>query len=123
MPITRKIFVNPETHQIRPFWRGHLFLFDQPQAAIISSQQGNRLLSLFFIIEVIVRPTVTSGARWLANDLPIWWPLIQIALLTILVFWLVMKLAKLRPFTVGLYPWRCWSRTEKFYFLQILPIT
>ena len=123
MPIRREIFVNSETHQIRRFWRGHLFLFDQRQAPVISSKQGNRLLSLFVLIEVIVRPLVTSGARWLAIDLPMWWPLVQIAVLTTLVLWLVKRFANVRLFTLGLYQWRRWSRTEKLYFLQILPIT
>src|SRR6266852_853887 len=105
MNILRKIFVASETYQIRPFWRGQLFLFDQPRARKFSSQQGNRLLSVFFFLEAVVRPLATAGARWLTIDLPIWWPLVQVSVLTIVVLWLVMKFAKVPLSTLGLYSW------------------
>lgn len=120
--IARTSSVDSENYQFRHFWRGHLFLFEKPQVPIISSQQGNRLLYIFLFLE-IVRPLAAAGARWLTTDLPIWWPLVQVGVLTTLVSGLVMKFAKVRLFHLGLYPWRRWSKTEKVYFLQILPIS
>ena len=123
MNILRKILVASEPpYQIRPFWRGHLFLFDQPRAANISSQQGNWLLFVFFFLEVIVRPLATAGARRLSIDPAIWWPLVEVGVLTMLVFWLVTKF-KVRLSSLGLYSWLRWSKTEKLYLLQVLPIS
>ncbi|SRR6266404_304890 len=122
MNIARKLFVDSETSQVHPFWRGHLFLFDRQQAPNHSSQQGYRLLLVFLFSEVIMRPLVTASARWLAIADRSWWPLVQISLLTVLVCWLVINFARVRLSQLGLYSWLSWSRTEKFYFLQILPV-
>jgi membrane protease YdiL (CAAX protease family) len=122
MNIARKLFVDSETSRINPFWRGQLFLFDQPQAAAFSSPQGARLLLVFLFSEVIVRPLVAAGARWLTIADRNWWPLMQVSLLTVLVCWLVIKFTGMRLSQLGLYSWLRWSRTEKFYFLQILPV-
>jgi len=123
MNIARKIFVDSETSQINPFWRGHLFLFDQPQAPTFSSQQGTRLLLVFLFSEVIVRPLFAAGARWLAIADRNWWPLIKVSFLTVLVCGLVIYFAGVRLSQLGLYSWRRWSKTENFYFLQILPVS
>jgi len=123
MNIARKIFVDSETSQINPFWRGHLFLFDQPQAPTFSSQQGTRLLLVFLFSEVIVRPLFAAGARWLAIADRNWWPLIKVSFLTVLVCGLVIYFAGVRLSQLGLYSWLRWSKTEKFYFLQILPVS
>ena len=122
MNLARKIFVDSETSRISPIWRGQLFLFDHPQAPTFSSQQGTRLLLVFLFSEVIVRPLFSAGARWLTIADRNWWPLVQLSLLTVLVCWLVINFAGLRLSQLGLYSWLRWSRTEKFYFLQILPV-
>ena len=118
----RKIFVDRET-QVHPFWRGQLFLFDQPRVRTISSQQGSRLLFVFFFLEVIVRPLFAAGTRWLPIAEHKWWPLIQVGLLTVLVCWLVISFAKVHLSQLGLYSWLHWSKTERSYFLQIVPTT
>ena len=123
MNIARKIFFDSETSRISPFWRGHLFLFDQPQAPTFSSQQGTRLVLVFLFSEVIVRPLFAVGARWLAIADRNWWPLIKVSFLTVLVCGLVIYFAGVRLSQLGLYSWLRWSKTEKFYFLQILPVS
>lgn len=123
MNIIRKIFVDSETSQIRPFWRGQIFLFDKPQATTSSSPQGSKLLLIFLFLEVIVRPLSIAGARWLSLTDRHWWVLGQMTLLTMLVFWLVLSFAQVRLSQLGLYSWRHWSKIEKLYFLQILPIS
>src|SRR5216683_6977514 len=90
MNTARKIFFDSDTSRISPFWRGHLFLFDHPKAPAFSSQQGTRLLLLFFFAEVIMRPLFVAGARWLTITNRNWSPLVQVSLLTVLVCWLVI---------------------------------
>lgn len=123
MNLAQKIFVDSETSQVRPCWRGHLFLFGQPQVPTFSSQQGTKLLLVFLFFEVIVRPLLAAGARWLTVADRNWWLLLQLSLLTVLVCWLVINFAGVPLSQLGLYSWSRWSRTEKLYFLQILPIS
>src|SRR5713226_6722844 len=120
MNVARKIFFDSKNSQVGSFWRGHLFLFDQPQPPAFSSQQGTRLLLVFLLSEVIVRPLFAAGARWLTIADRSWWSLLQISLLTVLVCWLVINFARVRLSQLGLYSWLRWSRTEKFYLLQIV---
>ena len=120
MNIAQKIFFDSDTSRISPFWRGHLFLFDHPKAPTFSSQQGTRLVLVFLFSEVIVRPLFAAGARWLMIADRSWWSLLQISLLTVLVCWLVINFARVRLSQLGLYSWLRWSRTEKFYLLQIV---
>ena len=122
MTIAQKTFVDSEISRVSPFWRGHLFLFDQPQAPDFSARQSTRLLLVFLFSEVIVRPLFNAGARWLTIADRNWWPLVQMSLLTLLVCLLVVKVARVRLSQLGLYSWSRWSRTEKFYLLQIVPI-
>jgi len=56
MRISRKRFFDSEASPISPFWRGQLFLFDQPKAPTYSSRDGLRLLMVFLFLEGIVRP-------------------------------------------------------------------
>jgi membrane protease YdiL (CAAX protease family) len=122
MSIARKLFFDSETSQISPFWRGQLFLFDKPQVPSYSSREGSRLLLVFLFLEVIVRPLFDAGARWLTITARDWWPLMQLSLLTGLACCLVINFARVHLSQLGLYSWLRWSKTEKFYFLQIVPI-
>jgi len=122
MNIAQKIFFASETSEISAFWRGQLFLFDKPQIPAFSSQQGYRLLLVFLFLEVIVRPLFSAGTRWLNIGERNWWSLTQVSLLTVLVCWLVISFARVRLSELGLYSWLRWSKTEKFYLLQIVPI-
>ncbi len=46
----------------------------------------------------------------------------EVSLLTALVCWLVISFARVRLSQLGLYSWPTWSKTEKFYLMQIVPI-
>jgi len=70
-----------------------------------------------------VRPLFAAGARWLTIADRNWWPLIKVSFLTVLVCGLVVYFAGVRLSQLGLYSWLRWSKTEKFYFLQILPVS
>ena len=120
--MVQKVFIDPETSQLRPFWRGHLFLFDKPPAPAYPPQAGSKLLLLFVVLEFLLRPLLVAGARWLTLVDRAWWILAQVTLLVPLVGWLLTKFAGVRLSQLGLYQWRSWSKTEKLYFLQVIPI-
>jgi membrane protease YdiL (CAAX protease family) len=122
MPIARKRFFDSETSRISPFWRGQLFLFDQPQAPTYSSREGLRLLVVFLLLEGIMRPLLAVGARWLSIANRNWWSLMEVSVLTALACWLVISFARAPLSQLGLYSWFRWSKTEKYYLLQIVPI-
>jgi uncharacterized protein len=123
MNIARKLLFDSETSQISPFWRGQLLLFDRPRAPTYSSGEGLRLLFVFLFLEVIARPVFVAGARWLTTAGRDWWSLMQLSLLTGLACGLVIGFARVPLPQLGLYSWLRWSRTEKVYLLQIVPIT
>ena len=123
MRVARRRFFYSETSQINPFWRGQLLLFDRPRAPTYSSGKGLRLLLVFLFLEVIVRPLFSAGARWLSIAGLGWWSLIEVSLPTALGCWLVISFARVRLSQLGLHSWLHWSKTEKFYLLQIVPIT
>ena len=107
---------------IRPFWRGHLFLFGKPQATTYPSKAGLRLLSVFLFLELIVRPLLNVGARWLMIADYDWWPFVKVTILIGLACWLVTKFANVRLSQLGLYSWPRWSSIERVYFPQIMAI-
>ena len=108
--------------QIHPFWRAQLFLFDKPTARALTSQEGGRLLLIFLLMEAIIRLSLGAGSHWLAIYKLSWWPLAQVFLLTAIVFGLVISFAKVSFSNLGLYTWSKWSKTEKFYFFQTIPL-
>jgi uncharacterized protein len=122
MNTARNIFIDPQTSQLRPFWRSQLFLFDNPSAPVYSAREGSKLLLVFLLLEAIVRPLFAAGSQWLSVTEKIWWPLVQVTSLTILVCWLVTSFARVPLSQLGLYSWFRWSKTEKFYFLQTIPL-
>jgi membrane protease YdiL (CAAX protease family) len=125
MDLLRKVFIDRKDRkksQIRPFWRGHLFLFDRPSAPAYPSLAGTKLLAIFAVLEFIVRPLLVAAARWLTlADRP-WWTLVHVTTLTILAGWFVTGFAGVHLSQLGLRSWRSWSKTEKLYFLQVIPI-
>jgi len=77
---------------------------------------------IFLFLEVIVRPLVVVSARGLTIAERIWWPLVQVPTLTLLAGWLVLSFARVRLSQLGLYSWSQCSKTERFYFLQTIPL-
>ncbi len=108
--------------QIHPFWRGHLFLFHPPKVKTYSAQQGFKMLIVFGLMEFILRPLILFCSRWFEITDGYWWTLVNVTVLTILVCLLVRVFIKLRGSQLGLNAWKYWSKTEKLYFLQIIPI-
>jgi uncharacterized protein len=108
--------------RLSPLWRGHLLLFDRPPVPTYSSRQGLALLLVFLVLEGILRPLLDASARWLSFNGRDWWPLLQLSFLTALACWLVARLIGVPLSQLGLYRWLRWSRTEKLYLVQVVPI-
>jgi membrane protease YdiL (CAAX protease family) len=123
MSMLQRLFLDAETSRLRPVWRGHLFLFDRPIAPTYNSRDGIKLLFVFAFLEGIAKPLLDSGSHKLAIDHRVWWSLLQLSVLTVLACWLVVGFTRVRLRDLGLAPWRMWSRTERLYLLQTVPIT
>lgn len=122
MTSLRTVFTQPKASAISPLWRGHLLLFDRPRAPTYSSRQGLTLLLGFIFLEGVARPLVDAGARWSNIAGRDWWPLLQMSLLTALAWALAVRLVGIHLSQLGLYRWLRWSRTERLYLLQVIPI-
>jgi membrane protease YdiL (CAAX protease family) len=122
MNVSRTSWIDSATSRISPFWRGHLLLFDRPPAQDLSSKQGGRLLLVFLFLELAVRPLLLYGSRQLALTSRPWWPIVQVVFLVTLACWLVKGFAGVPLSQLGLRSWRRWSKTEKLYLLQVVPI-
>jgi len=123
MTIAHDNLLDANTSRFHPFWRGHLFLFDRPQPPTYSSVAGLKLILIVIFLELAARPLLGSAAASLHIAHRDWWTLLQLSLLTALALGLVAAFARLPLSQLGLYSWRRWSKTEKLYFLQIVPIT
>lgn len=122
MTSLRRVLSDAEASPISPVWRGHVLLFDRPPAPTYSSRQGLRLLFVFGLLEGAVRPLLDVAARRFGIAGREWWALLELSFLTALSCWLVVSLAGVHLSELGLYKWLRWSRTEKLYFLQVVPI-
>ena len=122
MNALRRVFLDPTTRRIRPFWRGQLFLFDRPPEASHSARAGLWLLAIFLLMEAAVRPLLATSAEGLRVAERPWWPLVALTVALALACWLVIRFAGLGLSRLGLRPWSRWSRTERFYFLQTMPL-
>jgi membrane protease YdiL (CAAX protease family) len=118
----QKLISDSYNFQIHPFWRGHLFLFQPPKVKTYNAQQGFKMLLVFLLMEIILRPLILFCSKWFEITDRYWWTLVNVTILTILVFLLVRIFIKIRGSQLGLYAWKNWSKTEKLYFIQIIPI-
>ena len=109
--------------QISPFWRGHFFLFDVPKVKTYLPRQGFKMLLVFIFVEIILRQAIFFSSKWFEITGKYWWVAANVVFLTILTYFLVKNFVKIKISQIGLQNWENWSKTEKLYFLQIIPIT
>ena len=119
----QKSISDSSSFQIHPFLRGHLFLFNPHKTKDYTSQQGFKLLMIFLLVEIILRPIIVVGSKSFKITNHYWWLALIIITLTVLSYLLVRIFTKMNSSQVGLYAWKHWTKTEKLYFLQIIPIT
>jgi membrane protease YdiL (CAAX protease family) len=104
---------------LAPLWRGHFFLFESRLQPTFDAPAGIRLLLIFVLLEGVIGPRF-SLLPWLHVPVPPSW--LHVPILLGLALLLVRFFGRLKLSQVGLYPWREWSRTEKFYFIQVMMI-
>jgi CAAX protease family protein len=115
--------MKPETTSFAAaLWRGHLLLFETPAPARYAPAQGTALLLSVLFLEAVLRPLLRLGARRLDFGASPWWLLTHVSVLAVAALGLVFVYAKVKPAALGLRPWKQWSRTEKLYLLQIVPL-
>jgi membrane protease YdiL (CAAX protease family) len=105
--------------RLAPHLRGHAFLFEAKSPPVYDPSAGLRLLVIFLLLEGVFGPRL-SVLSLLRLPLPPAW--LRVPALLGLALVLVRVFARLELRQIGLYPWREWSRTEKSYFLQVLPV-
>lgn len=105
---------------VGPAWRGQLFLFDKPPSRDLSTRQRYVLLAAFVAIECIARPALKNFSP--LTERP-WWSLLLMTSLTGLTLIVATRIAGVRFDQLGLRSPRNWSAVERYYFVQIVPIT
>lgn len=109
---------------MNPWLRGQLFLFDGPRARAFTAVEGWRALAIFIAIEIIVRPLVfAADARWVSSVNRDWLAVVELSLLTAIGLWLTVNFARIQLSQIGLRSWPNWSDSEKYYLVEIVPIT
>jgi membrane protease YdiL (CAAX protease family) len=101
----------------KSYWTGHILQFDAKPSPVYDSIAGARLLILFFIIEGILGPRFAL-ATWLGIPVPE--TTIRIPAMLLLALILIRSFAGIKLSQIGLYTWRHWSTTERWYFIQTL---
>ena len=109
--------------RIHSFWRGHLFLFNPPQTKNYTSPQGFKMLLVFLFVEIILRPLILASSKSFEIIHRYWWVAVNVITLTLLAYLLVRVFIKMYGSQLGLYGWKNWTKIERLYFLQIIPIT
>lgn len=114
MTILRFFFSRSDS--LRPFWRGHLFLFDPKSPPTYSAINGTRLLLIFVLLEGVLGPRLSLFSL-LGIPVPTVW--VRVIVLLILSLVLIRFFAGIYPNEIGLYSWAKWTTTEKWYFVQV----
>ena len=101
----------------KSYWAGHILQFDAKPSPVYDVTTGNRFLILFFVMEVILGPRLAL-ATWLGIPVPE--AIIRIPVMFLLALILVRSLTGIKFSQIGLYSWRYWTATERWYFIQTL---
>jgi membrane protease YdiL (CAAX protease family) len=101
----------------KSYWAGHILQFDPKPSPAYDAAAGTRLLVLFFIMEIVLGPRLTL-AGWLGLPLPD--AVVRVPVLFVMALGLTNSFAGIKFTQLGLYSWRYWSATEKWYFLQTI---
>ena len=98
-------------------------LFNSLKVTDYTPRQGFKILLIFVLVEITIRPLLILTSKSFAITDSLWWLAVYVVTLTTLSYLLVTRLAKIDTRQIGFYEWKTWSLTEKYYFLQIIPIT
>ena len=108
--------------KFRHFWGGYVFLFGKSVPATYPADSGIHLLVIVVLLEGLIRPALRSAIYGGGNTHVAWRGLALVATMLFLAiglthYWLCI------PFScLGLFRWRRWGRTEKWFFPQVMMI-
>jgi len=101
----------------KSYWAGHILQFDTKPSQGYDSTSGNRLLTLFLVMEIILGPRLALST-WLGIPVPE--AAVRIPILLLLALTLIKSFVGINLCQIGLYAWKYWSATERWYFFQTI---
>lgn len=111
-----------EPGKLRHLWGGYLFLFDKSAQAADPAGAGLRILATCLLLEGFIRPILRSVTIGSGGDYLAWRGLALVATMLLLAVGLTYLWIR-RPFScLGLWGWRRWGQTERWFFPQVLVI-
>lgn len=104
-----------------PLWKGHFFLFEKSSLPDYPANAGMKLLLIVLFLES-VRSLINASTDRIDINISSWFLLIQVLSLLLLLLILIRVFAKVRFDQLGLQAWSYWTLTEKYYFIQVIPL-
>lgn len=104
-------------------WSGWLFRFEKTAGAPYSAAIGLRMLIVCLALEGLARPYVRDKLRSFDFGGTHTRPLAIASFMTVLAIGLTAAWIRLPFSRVGLYRWREWTASEKWYLPQILAVS
>ena len=101
----------------KAYWAGHILQFDPRPSPSYNAAAGTRLLVLFVLMEIVLGPRL-AVPTWLG--LPIPEAAVRVPALLLLALVLMRSFSGISLTRFGLYPWKNWSDTERWYFVQTI---
>lgn len=95
--------------------RGHILLFENPEARAWPARAGTRLIIILVFLELVLDPRTIS---WL--PLPVPSPGFFMLAKLAFILWLVPLYAGVDRVRLGFRRWRDWTKTESSYLVQVL---
>src|SRR5689334_11461235 len=102
-----------------PILRGHLLLFDRARPPAYAAAAGLRLLVIVAVAELVIGPRAWILTAFGVSPPP---AALRIAVLLALVLLAVRLWARASFEDVGFLPWSRWTATERWYFIQVVPL-
>lgn len=103
-------------------WKGHLLQFDKLERSPMSNDTGKRILLGFLVLAFVARPLFKIGSQYLYLSDSDWKQLVQVIFLLASAALITRLYCRLSLDAIGLNHWRVWTRREKLYFIQVIPL-
>jgi membrane protease YdiL (CAAX protease family) len=99
-----------------------VLMFDRRERPTYDEAAGRRLLLLFVTVGLVLQPGLRVLARIAGIGDERWTPLVMIVVLIIAALVGVRRFVGLDFASIGLHPWRTWTRRERAYLLTVGPL-
>jgi membrane protease YdiL (CAAX protease family) len=108
--------------KFRHFWGGYVFLFDKGVPATYPADTGIHLLVIVVLLEGLIRPALRSAIYGGGHTHLAWRGLALVATMLFLAIGLTHYWLRIPLSCLGLFSWRRWGQTEKWFFPQVMMI-